>query len=963
MNIDNIINVKFLALLHDPAWKPWIITRKTGRIVKDILEKELPEKKILYEERKRAHESEAYAMAKIIGGLHDLSEEDRVVRMADMFSSSIDRFLVPYEDDNEEAQGGGARVNDVPSHKLNILNPNLRYDIKKPVGIDEFVKEAINLYPAISDKKLRYNVLYTSLELLWYKYNPESFPVADTRVYTHSVFDHLYATATMSNWFLQGNKPTGYFVKIDIPGIQQIISKARKSTDLWAGSWMLSFLAYKIIEPFIMEYGADVVISPFIGFNPFLISTLLNKLSIEVSNGKLDKKIMDEYKSLFPEDLHSPYQPVMPATLFLALPKVYDNPEEVKKKIVNNYREAWKKLIMELSRDKAILNDIMDYPIMPLRATVLDVGEEYDGFEKKVTAISNSRSSSEGISSVKLMDSAKSLFLEYLFKRASSDDPIKIYYGASLAFEANHLTSSYYSQGRNYPICTSCGTLPAIVAGEQKAVNQAANNEDVKSMQNKMINDDYLDEGERLCHYCYAKRVLGKGQKMIILDNLGFYINVQNSFEVMPSTIDIANIELWKEIFEEVKKCNGDNASRFAKPLPKPLMKYKDVGEVFYKPEDERLLDKILNQNKAKDALNTLGKYINCNYGFLNSLPNRVKTYYAIVKGDGDFIGKKIWRGGIKTDIYNYVMNTRFIESKYRDQIEKRLDALVDLMANLCLGPEEAVNYAAKQARKIDPKKYHAIPVTPVYIIAVSRALAVTAIKDSNTISDKGILIYAGGDDIMFLSSVGDSMELVKQTRLNYWGEPLGFHVLNGAIFDALALYGRSYGVLLAHHKDAMYNLWNIVTDLEELKDEVEVEIDSCGKEKQKDITVVLRGRGAMDLEDAAVIYNYPKEGSGSLMTFELLNELDESIGGKDKKTRKLSASFIKDWLTMDKDIMDAFSEEAIAFLINRNKVAMGAGTAKLLESLTSLNVKLYVHGGQRDQRTELIKAIDHIEV
>jgi len=55
--VKDIIDVKFFALLHDPPWKPWSITNKSGRVVQKLLES--MGKSDLYEERDKAHESEA----------------------------------------------------------------------------------------------------------------------------------------------------------------------------------------------------------------------------------------------------------------------------------------------------------------------------------------------------------------------------------------------------------------------------------------------------------------------------------------------------------------------------------------------------------------------------------------------------------------------------------------------------------------------------------------------------------------------------------------------------------------------------------------------------------------------------------------------------------------------------------------------------------------------------------------
>jgi CRISPR-associated protein Cmr2 len=280
----------------------------------------------------------------------------------------------------------------------------------------------------------------------------------------------------------------------------------------------------------------------------------------------------------------------------------------------------------------------------------------------------------------------------------------------------------------------------------------------------------------------------------------------------------------------------------------------------------------------------------------------------------------------------------------------------------LGIGPKETVK-----------ESFNGIPVTPVYLIALSRSLAVTAIRDANAVSKDGVLIFAGGDDIMFLSPVERSLDLVRETRSHYWGNPVGFHVLDElyfAVFDAQPLYGRSYGVLIAHYKDAVYNLWDIAGQMEEMKDEIKVGDEKSEGENKKDVTIVLRGRGISGLRDAAILYNYPVlEGSGvykslRLRTFEVFDKLRESLSGSKDK---LSKSFVKDWLSLDEDEFREFTNDAISYLIRNNSMSKWRETKlkELYDSLTGLNLKLVWEGDnkERDERTELIKTYDYLEV
>jgi hypothetical protein len=551
-----------------------------------------------------------------------------------------------------------------------------------------------------------------------------------------------------------------------------------------------------------------------------------------------------------------------------------------------------------------------------------------------------------------LMNLAKPLFLEYLLKEVGDKNPMKVFYGLNFAPKSNGITTDKYTRGKNYPVCTSCGTLPAVVGGEKKSTEEPE--VEVKDPKN-------VDEGEVLCHYCHTKRLMGRSNKKELLEKLGFYTT--QGFDVVPSTIDIANLGLWKKVLQKAEVSH----SKKSVTLPSPLKDYEKVGEVFYLSDDERILMKLLDSRKAEKAIEELKAYIN-DEKFLRSLRNEVKTYYAIVKGDADYIGSKLSHGVIKTSLPEYVRKTRlFYEDKKRgekdeEQLSKVLDILVKLMNWLGIGLKETVK-----------ESFNGIPVTPVYLIALSRSLAVTAIRDANAVSKDGVLIYAGGDDVMFLSPVERSLDLVRETRSHYWGNPVGFHVLDElyfAVLDAQPLYGRSYGVLIAHYKDAVYNLWDLAGQMEEMKDEIKVGGEKSEGETKKDVTIVLRGRGISGLRDAAILYNYPVlEGSGvykslRLRTFEVFDKLRESLSGSKDK---LSKSFVKDWLSLDEDEFREFTNDAISYLIRNNSMSKWRETKlkELYDSLTGLNLKLVWEGDnkERDERAELIKTYDYLEV
>ncbi|MGC9113170.1 type III-B CRISPR-associated protein Cas10/Cmr2 [Acidilobus sp.] len=1030
----DLIKVKTFALLHDPAWKPWMVTgymKDWGDISRPMRAIMKFDKKINdlinsyggYEGDVRnleAHEAEAFTIAKVIADIKDREQLDEVidvVRRADRFASGIDRFLSP-----------GPQVSrPVPPYKLNIFNPDLRYPVSWDTealknGIIYFVENLLCWFPKIGDPKLRYNALYATLELLWYRHNPGIVPVADTRVPTHSVFDHLYATSALVNWLACSDRPMGYFVKIDIPGIQDIIGRARKASDLWAGSWIISYLAFKTVEQLVFDYGADVVLEPFMGLNPFFISRLLGKLEEDSSKASDQeyKGAVKRLEDLIPGFLKTPYQPVMPGTIYLMLPPLppFHDKEAIVTKLKEYYTKAWKDLVdavknvipkMVKSKDSENLIKALDvmrlgeHPLAPLKVYMLDVSRVYDEFIGKGTEAIKLSNATKGLSEVMgqiseedediVKEILSPLFIEYLLssiEKPKESIKLKVGYGITLTPEVQELTKEKYENKERYLICTSCGILPAAVSGS--AGEGLANDE------------EDLDEREHLCPYCYLKRLVGKsdlvatskGQKGLF-DLLGFYADPESSYRPLFSTSDLANLNLWREILKVVEECmHGQSALG---EVPRPLKEYAELGGFYnYLAYHVKIFEKLLSpkRQEVNEAIEALKKFAGCKEGFAEELAERANTFYGIVKGDGDFIGKRVARGGISMSLAEYLRRTR---TGFRaDDIQKTISnasVLAEVMIRLCLGPEDVLNTFNKGCslnvnisdsdRKSLAEKVNMVPVTPAYLTALSRALMVTALADSETVGDRGQVVYAGGDDVMFLSPPEDALDLLMKTRVNYWGSALGspgfnftlgFHVLSGAAFDALAVYGRSYGLLMAHYKDPVYQLWGLAGELEEVKDSVCVRKGQGGFSKTKDVTVVLGGRGLGGVEDAAIIYNYPEPAGSSglgLRTLELLKELGKHVRKGSEASKELSSSFIQDWLRFDKDIFAAFPAQSIEYLFSRNALVRDwrDRLKDLYTNMVNMDVSVAVSPDDRcanvnnavDQRHEIIKAYKFLEV
>jgi CRISPR-associated protein Cmr2 len=334
-----------------------------------------------------------------------------------MLASTIERKLVKYI---EWPKGFY-----LPYDKLhNIFNPELVVTrLTPPQDLDDKVVSVANeinsvlqsIEGALGSKgeveklTILYNALFLLLEATWYSHGlPPA--LADTRVPTHTVFDHIYATATVAN-IVSGVRENyefvikGLYLFIDFPGVQKFIGGGRKTGDFWAASWIASRVMWGIAERFAFSYGFDVILSPTPRLNPYAVNSLHKQLSTNSTKvSPLEKLKGSGIKLLNTLKNYSIY-PLVPATISLLLPQI-DNYTSTPRSLVNKvkqiYVESWTELVEEIDKkledavkrpgredgraiiDRLLLEklreirSVIDVPPQGVRIYVIDVGELYN---------------------------------------------------------------------------------------------------------------------------------------------------------------------------------------------------------------------------------------------------------------------------------------------------------------------------------------------------------------------------------------------------------------------------------------------------------------------------------------------------------------------------------------------------------------------------------------------------------
>ncbi len=205
---------------------------------------------------------------------------DNSVDPADWISSAMQRLNIPSKCD--------IRIDfekpDKPvfKHTLSAIEKELQQveSLIAEKGFEKcflvYVFNPVVIEPLVDSEDWR-KTYFTIWRLLPEKYPLGNFTPADTRIPDHSIWDHLDITAAIAGVL----DDFGLFA-VKIPAVQEFISNARKLSDLWAGSHMLSYLIFEAITSLVYEYGPDAIIFPHLRGHPLLDKWLKEEFSIEI---------------------------------------------------------------------------------------------------------------------------------------------------------------------------------------------------------------------------------------------------------------------------------------------------------------------------------------------------------------------------------------------------------------------------------------------------------------------------------------------------------------------------------------------------------------------------------------------------------------------------------------------------------------------------------------------------------
>lgn len=292
MNNTRVWQSKVAARLHDPAEKALVLLRDPAghengtslALTRLLYASDLPEGSI-------PPDSEtALAFSCFKQGIP--REIYEIIRRADWWAAAADRPQWPVQKNTfEDAKTGKAKevVSQAPEAQVHwtkspiLIHPlsGQTFDLSSLSATDfEQIKEHSFAHFASLLEKLgagrQEELDWRKVALALWRFGPEiveekdaaalgelwKLLPADTRVPDHTIWDHLDLVSAFAGAFAGDPDGNAALLSMSIGPVQSFIAAARKTEDLWAGSHLLSRLAWETMKPLCEELGPDAILFP-----------------------------------------------------------------------------------------------------------------------------------------------------------------------------------------------------------------------------------------------------------------------------------------------------------------------------------------------------------------------------------------------------------------------------------------------------------------------------------------------------------------------------------------------------------------------------------------------------------------------------------------------------------------------------------------------------------------------------
>lgn len=658
---------------------------------------------------------------------------------------------------------------------------------------------------------------------------------ADSRTPDHGIWSHVDTVSALAT-ALDGDRPA--LLAMSFGPVQGFIAQARSTSDLWAGSHLLSSVVWSALQSIVADLGPDSVVFPALRGIPAVDAWLLRTENLGAAGRELFNAISAEFVTdrtdtnpLFAAALPNKFVVVVPSrrarelaerAIEAARERARDIAEQAAVKVFEKADCA-----MTDDTRRQIAAQIAEFPeafwaaaTWPVENDVRDIDTAARRLKDALGAIDPELRSRGVFKPATWALLTRQLSLDgFTFWQPNAGVLYPaVYELAERSLAATKSTRPFEPLRQEGHRCTQCGEREWLTH-DRSLLGQNRQQRKASSVWGKLAGKHraWAKDGEHLCAVCTAKRVwpslfveevgdiVGSRVDRFVVSTHALAVStaVEQNLDAAQRSVEAASALL---NLETVLKALDLEPATLPKRLMRPLHQRPELLTVVKKlpsllesiRDEENRDERLADTNIRKSDLDRLVKQI---FG------ERPETYYALIQMDGDRMGA--WLAGNEDD-YTLAYQETW-HQKVRDKVE---------------------GFAAQDSRLkqfIEAQR----PPSPARHAAISSALNDFSIHLARHVVEdccKGKLLYAGGDDVLALVAVDDLFDAMLLLRLAYSGlaapdslglarhlsflddhgrktgaAPLmlgrGFGALNGRLMTLMGHKATaSLGAVVAHH-------------------------------------------------------------------------------------------------------------------------------------------------------------------
>lgn len=693
---------------------------------------------------------------------------------------------------------------------------------------------------------------------------------ADTRIPDHSIWEHLDLTSAFAGAFSQDETNGPALLIVALGPIQPFIEASRSTTDLWAGSHLLSHLAWHAMKVLCEEFGPDSIVFPRLRGIPIVDLWLQEECDIARKN--FDEEPWRHSES---QDANPLFSAVLPNRFVAIVPN--SESQRVVEKIVSAVRQR----IMDIGNkvvdrlfDKAgidgdeyakkqLKEQLNGFPEIHWSAvpfSLVQIGDRSKQTQLDTSLLQQAMAPYFGVDdgeecgflaseAWKILQKSKAWDINTEDAPKFFDPNPGVLYPAVYDLANRSLASAKSTRLFDQSMqtgwrCSLTGETEWLTADPTQLSRYYGSNQDNDTLWSRIAkqNPAWAKDGEHLGALAAIKRLWPDIFADELCDRLG--IETQR-FVVSTHTMALAKqLNNWLENGGNISDEQREEIIKNHKPVALPrkivLQNIENKEDFDVAKRIPALLDDA-SEDEYDDVVKKVKEIFKEISGSTQENDYQFETYYALILMDGDRMGKILSSDSDSNYSIQY-------KESFHEQIRKMVNEKADLNDDL----REYVN----SKRAMSPGRH----------IAISAALNDFSLHVVPEIVERefsGRVIYAGGDDVLAMLPVADLLPAMYRVRKAYSGTKLepknGSRIKNcnkGFILlrdkknkenQLLRMLGTkataSCGAVVAHHKTP---LSVVLRELRMAENQAKTE----GNRDAYSITIAKRSGGALHLTD-----------------------------------------------------------------------------------------------------------------